>query len=66
MRNYTVYFELFGKKMKTTLIAKNEEEAKEIIKNKIKFYKVEKKSDDNFNDFVDIMEDFLRGFGKKG
>ncbi len=40
MKNYKIYFEVYGKKMKTTVKAKTETEAKELIKNKIKFIKV--------------------------
>ena len=38
---YTVYFEIYGKKMKATIEANSEKEAKELIKNKIKFHKIE-------------------------
>ena len=38
---YTVYFELFGKKMKTDVEARNEEHAKGIVKSKIIFHKVQ-------------------------
>ena len=44
LNKYTVYFELFGKKMKTDVEAKNEEHAKEIIKSKIIIHKVENKT----------------------
>ena len=58
MRNYTVYFEIYGKKMKTTVIANNEEEAKDFVKNKIVFYKIDKPKDE-FNQSMDMMEDVL-------
>lgn len=38
-RNYTVYFEVFGKKMKTTIWAKSQESAKQQILEKIEFHK---------------------------
>lgn len=41
MNKYTVYFELFGHKMKTTVLAKNEQAAKDFVFNKIIFHKVE-------------------------
>ena len=46
---YTVYFEIFGKKMKTTVQAKSEEDAKYLVMGKIIWYKVvpEKIGDDN-------------------
>jgi hypothetical protein len=41
MKTYTIYFELFGKKMKTTVEAENVDQAKRKIKDKIVFHKVE-------------------------
>ena len=38
---YTIYFELFGKKMKTTVDAKSIEDAKQQVRNKILFHKIE-------------------------
>ena len=38
---YTVYFEIFGKKMKYTVLAKSEEDAKYQIMGKIIWHKVE-------------------------
>ena len=38
---YTIYFELFGKKMKTTIDAKSIEDAKQKVKDKILFHKIE-------------------------
>jgi 1-deoxy-D-xylulose 5-phosphate reductoisomerase len=58
MRNYTVYFEIYGKKMKTTVMANNEEEAKDFVKNKIVFYKIENPKDE-FNQSMDMMEGIL-------
>ena len=40
MKNYKIYFEFYGKKMQTTVKAKNEHDAMDIVKNKIKFFKV--------------------------
>lgn len=57
---YTVYFEIFGKKMKTTVEAKSEEDAKYLVMGKIVWHKVvvEKTGDD--------VLDFLKGtFGMK-
>lgn len=64
MKNYTLYFEVFGKKMKTQVMAESEEKAKEAIKNKIVFHKVEK-SNDEFNKAVDLMDDMLNFLGSK-
>lgn len=40
MKNYKIYFEIYGKKMKTVIKANSEHEAKELVKNKIKFIKI--------------------------
>lgn len=45
MKSYTVYFELFGRKMKTTVEAESAIKAKELIKSKIIFHDVEVKPD---------------------
>ena len=39
---YTVWFEVYGKKMKTTVIADSESDAKRVILGKVKFHKIEK------------------------
>jgi len=57
MKEHIVYFELFGKKMKTTVIAKDKEQAKKIIRDKIIFHKI---LDLNSDDFI---KDFFKGFG---
>jgi len=60
MKNFVVFFEIFGKRMKTTVRAKTEKEAKDIVAKRIIFHKVEIEeeiySPDNF-----IM-DFFGGF----
>lgn len=63
MRNYVIYFELCGKKMKTTIVAENPEQAKEAIKHKIIFHKVEKKKDE-FNNIMEMMDDAKNLFKK--
>lgn len=45
MKEYTIYFEIFGKKMKTTIHALNEERAINILRSKINIDKVEEKID---------------------
>ena len=37
---YDVYFEIYGKKMKATVEANSEEDAKYLVRGKIKFHKV--------------------------
>lgn len=39
-QEYLVYFESFGKCMKTVVLADNEEDAKNIIKEKIVFHEI--------------------------
>ena len=53
MNNYTLYFSLYGKKMKTTVSANSEQEAKQIVKDKIVFHKIE--TNDIFQDLIDIV-----------
>jgi hypothetical protein len=60
MTEYTVYFELYGKKMKTKVNALSENQAKQKILDKVVFHKVTKEED--FEDF--IVEDFLDFFNK--
>ena len=42
MKNFKVYFEVFGKKMKTTINASSKEDAENKVRNKIIFHKVER------------------------
>lgn len=58
MRDFNVYFELYGKKMKATVTAVNEEEAITEVKNKIVFHKVEK-SKGEFNQTLDIIDKMI-------
>jgi 1-deoxy-D-xylulose 5-phosphate reductoisomerase len=57
MKTYTVKFEIYGKRMKTTVNADNEYQVKEFIKNKIIFHSIEDESD-----FLDTLSDI---FGMK-
>ena len=50
MTPHIVYFELFGKKMKTEVLAKDANHAKEFVKSKIIFHKVENKTLDFLKD----------------
>lgn len=58
-RNYDVYFELFGKKMKTTVLAENEADAKTEVKAKIVFYKVAETPNDEFNQAASMLDEML-------
>ena len=64
MKNYKVYFEFYGRKMQTNVLAENEEKAKEMIKNKIVFHEV-KKANDYFNKSVDMLDDMINILGGK-
>jgi hypothetical protein len=55
MKNYTVYFELFGRKMKHRITAKNEEDAKYQILGKVVFHSVKCEPDPNVN----VIKDFF-------
>jgi predicted RNase H-like HicB family nuclease len=54
---YEVFFEIYGKKMRVKTEAKTKEQAKENVKNAIKFYKVERSSDNN--DFVSFFDSII-------
>ena len=51
-KQYEVWFEVYGKKMKTTVLAKHEIEAKELIRKQIIFYKVEETKNNDELDFL--------------
>lgn len=53
MKKFTIWFEIFGKKMKTTIEANNESEAKQALARKIIFHKIETSS---------FMDDILKEF----
>ena len=59
MKKFKVYFEIFGKKMKTSITANSREEAKQLLMKKIIFHKVELDEDFKFQD--DDVLDFLKG-----
>ena len=56
MKEYTVYFEIYGKKMKTTVFASSEDSAKQKIINRLKFLKIE------VNEVKNPIETFLNPF----
>lgn len=72
-RDFVVYFEFYGRKMKTTVSAKNETEAKQIVLDRVTFFNVhechEDKSDTVFNkevsDIFDNIMDLLNNKKKK-
>lgn len=65
MKNYTVYFELFGKKLKTTVLAESEADAKRHIIDKITWHKVEVSESDEFNQSIEILDQIIDILGGK-
>lgn len=59
MRIYTIYFELYGKKMKTDIPALDEEGAKRILEKKIIYHKITSKPHPLFKEVNDIF-DYLK------
>ena len=66
MEKYTVYFEIFGKKMKWTTEAHNRTDAIERLKAKLAIVKVEKMyNPDDANSIDNSIFDFLNGLRRK-
>lgn len=59
MKHWTVYFEIYGKRLKTKVFAENEIKAVEIVKSKLIIKKVEKTQNDEFNEAMDNLDEFL-------
>ena len=55
MKKYVVWFEAFGKKLRTTVEAENEYKAMDAVKNKIIFYNVVEKDSDELEQMKDIL-----------
>ena len=55
MKKYVVWFEAFGKKLRTTVEAENEYKAMDAVKNKIIFYKVVEKEPDELEQMKGIL-----------
>ncbi len=65
-REYIVWFELFGQKMKTTVIATSEKEAKKKVQGRMVFHKVEQKPEDKaFSDIMGKFEEISNILGNK-
>ncbi len=65
MKNHIVYFEIFGKKMKTKILAESKENAEQQIKDKIIFHKVVVDEQDDFNKVVNILDSISDMLSKK-
>lgn len=65
MKTYIIYFEIFGKKMKTIIEADSKKEAKQKVKDKIIFHKIIGENEGvnegvkNQNLDLDRLKDFL-------
>lgn len=52
MKEYEIYFSIFGKNLKTTIMAYSEEDAYERVRDKIVFHKERTKVKDNSVEFL--------------
>lgn len=65
-REYIVWFEVFGKKMKTTVIATSEKEAMKKVQGRMVFHKVVEKSEDKaFSDIMGKFDEIFEVLDKK-
>ena len=66
MNEYEVYFTIYGKKMKATVKADTEDQARNCIRNKINFDKIKKKPkfSDSFKNKYQNLSDIFDGFKK--
>jgi len=65
---YTIYFSIYGKKLKTTIEASSQKEAEYLLRGKIKiekFVTIEESSEQKFDDMMgnplDILNDIMGG-----
>jgi hypothetical protein len=66
MKTYTVYFELYGKKMKTSIEAVDKSDAMDRIRKKIIFNKVEMDIEDyDYEQAIDFLDKISGGKFKK-
>jgi len=65
MKKYIVYFEIFGKKMKTKILAESKEKAEQQVKDKIIFHKVVIDEQDDFNKIMDTLDSITDILSKK-
>jgi len=65
-RDYSVYFEIYGKKMKIKVLAESMTEAQEKVKDKIIFHKIVVEEKEEFNQVMDLMDGIMDALdGKK-
>ena len=65
-KNYSVYFEIYGKKMKAKILAESMTDAQQKVKDKIIFHKTVIEEKDEFNQAMDLMNGIIDALdGKK-
>lgn len=57
MKDYEIFFELFGKKMKTTITALNKDAAEASLRYKIQIHSIKVKP--NSSDFITFFNDMI-------
>jgi hypothetical protein len=61
IKKYKIYFGLFGKKLVTTIEAKDREEAKAEILKRVTFYKIEETGEDSeLDDLIQKINEFFK------
>lgn len=58
-KNYSVYFEIYGKKMKANILAESMTDAQTKVKDKIIFHKTIVDEKDYFNKSVDTLNNIM-------
>lgn len=56
MKNYTVYFEIYGIKKRVKIQAHNKNQAIGIVKNDFKIHKVEEENTDPFSEWKEVND----------
>lgn len=64
-KNYSVYFEIYGKKMKAKILAESMTEAQQKVRDKILFHKTVIEEKDEFNQAMDLMDGIMDVLGGK-
>ena len=61
MKNFNIYFEFYGRKMKTTIFAESEEAAKQVVIDKIVFHKVVEEKFKGDEDIFNRINNIVNG-----
>lgn len=64
-KKYSVYFEIYGKKMKAKVLAESMTEAQQKVKDKIIFHKTVVEDKDEFNQAMDLMNEIIDALDSK-